>query len=81
LGVFGLSSTTTREDLRQEFGRFGDLDKVDLIIDKRVRLAFPDKGILWLNYFSRLDDQDALALFILLTSMMLSKQEMNVMEW
>jgi len=36
LGVFGLSSSTTQRDLEEEFDRFGKLDKVDLIIDKRT---------------------------------------------
>jgi len=36
LGVFGLSSTTRNEDLKDEFAKFGELDNVDLIIDKRT---------------------------------------------
>jgi len=36
LGIFGLSSSTTQRDLEEEFDRFGKLDKVDLIIDKRT---------------------------------------------
>jgi len=36
LGVFGLSAGTMESDLRHEFERFGDLDKVELIMDKRT---------------------------------------------
>jgi len=36
LGVFGLSARTNETDLRDEFSRFGELEKVDLIIDKRT---------------------------------------------
>jgi len=36
LGLFGLSSTTRDEDLREEFARFGELERVNLIIDKRT---------------------------------------------
>jgi len=44
LGVFGLSGSTTENDLKDEFSRYGTLEKVDLIIDKRTgqsrRFAF-----------------------------------------
>jgi len=39
LGVFGLSSSTRSEDLREEFSKYGELEKVDLIIDKRTGLS------------------------------------------
>jgi len=37
LGVFGLSAHTTENDLRDEFSRHGEVQKVDLIIDKKTQ--------------------------------------------
>lgn len=34
LGVFGLSSSTNERDLKDEFSKYGQIDKVDLIYDK-----------------------------------------------
>jgi len=52
LGVFGLDGDTTERDLREEFSRYGTLEKADLIIDKRTgqsrRFAF--------LYFSTVED-------------------------
>eukprot|EP01132_Coremiostelium_polycephalum_P005309 gene5309-6614_t len=36
LGVFGLSPRTDERDLKQEFGRFGRIDHVDLIMDRKT---------------------------------------------
>jgi len=36
LGVFGLNPTTTRRDLEDEFSRFAEFDRVDLIIDRQT---------------------------------------------
>lgn len=47
LGVFGLAPTTREGDLRDEFSRFGELEKVELIIDKRVSTNTTNKKI-WL---------------------------------
>jgi len=38
IGVFGLSSRTTEGDLREEFSKYGRVQKVDLIYDKKVNL-------------------------------------------
>lgn len=44
LGIFGMSRDTREEDLREEFGRFGTLEDVVLIRDRRTgeskRFAF-----------------------------------------
>ncbi|EFA82154.1 RNA-binding region RNP-1 domain-containing protein [Heterostelium album PN500] len=37
LGVFGLSPQTRREDLIKEFQRFGDVEKVSLIMDRKTQ--------------------------------------------
>jgi hypothetical protein len=36
LGVFGLSIRTRERDLEDEFGRFGDIEKVVIVYDQRV---------------------------------------------
>ena len=36
VGVFGLSIRTTERDLEDEFGRFGDVDKVVIVYDQRA---------------------------------------------
>lgn len=36
LGVFGLSIRTRERDLEDEFGRFGEVDKVVIVYDQRV---------------------------------------------
>ncbi|KAF2071140.1 hypothetical protein CYY_007546 [Polysphondylium violaceum] len=36
LGVFGLSPSTTDKDLKNEFSRFGKIDHVDLIMDRKT---------------------------------------------
>jgi RNA recognition motif-containing protein len=41
LGLFGLSPITREEDLRNELGRYGKVEKVVLITDRRVRLWKP----------------------------------------
>lgn len=38
LGVFGLSKRTTEDDLRREFGKYGPLQKVVVVMDRRVPL-------------------------------------------
>jgi transformer-2 protein len=37
LGVFGLSLYTTERELEKEFSRFGPLEKVQIILDGKVR--------------------------------------------
>ena len=37
LGIFGLSLRTDEDRLRDVFGRFGELEKVALVMDRRVR--------------------------------------------
>jgi len=39
LGIFGLSGDTRESDLRDEFGRFGDLEDCVLIMDRRTGLS------------------------------------------
>jgi hypothetical protein len=36
LGVFGLSIRTRERDLEDEFGRYGDVEKVVVVYDQRV---------------------------------------------
>jgi transformer-2 protein len=36
LGVFGLSIRTRERDLEDEFGRYGDVEKVVIVYDQRV---------------------------------------------
>ena len=36
LGVFGLSIRTREQDLEDEFGRYGDVEKVVIVYDQRV---------------------------------------------
>ncbi len=38
LGVFGLSLYTTERDLEKEFGRFGPLQKVQIVLDGKVSI-------------------------------------------
>lgn len=38
LGVFGLSVRTRERDLEDEFGKFGDVEKVVIVYDQRVSL-------------------------------------------
>jgi len=37
LGVFGLSVRTRERDLEDEFGKYGDVEKVIIVYDQRVR--------------------------------------------
>jgi len=39
LGIFGLSGETRESDLRDEFGRFGELEECVLIMDRRTGLS------------------------------------------
>ncbi len=41
LGVFGLSLYTTERELEKEFSRFGPLQKVQVVLDGKVRNALP----------------------------------------
>lgn len=41
LGVFGLSIRTRERDLEDEFGRFGEVDKVVIVYDQRVSCPIP----------------------------------------
>lgn len=36
LGVFGLSVRTRERDLEDEFGKYGDVEKVIIVYDQRV---------------------------------------------
>lgn len=40
VGVFGLSIRTTERDLEDEFGRYGEVDKVVIVYDQRASLLF-----------------------------------------
>ena len=37
VGVFGLSLYTTERELEKEFSRFGPLEKVQVVLDGKVR--------------------------------------------
>lgn len=52
IGVFGLSYSTTESDLKHEFGRFGRLDKVQIIKDGPTRRS---RGFGFV-YFDELED-------------------------
>lgn len=52
LGVFGLSSRTTQDDLREQFEKFGELEKVQLIIDKQTGMS----RCFGFIYFDKLED-------------------------
>ncbi len=40
VGVFGLSLYTTERELEKEFSRFGPLEKVQVVLDGKVRKTF-----------------------------------------
>lgn len=52
MGVFGLSSKTTQDDLHREFSKFGELDKVDLVLDRQTN----NSRCFGFIYFHREDD-------------------------
>jgi len=52
LGVFGLSSHTSQADLRDEFSRYGEVVKVDLIVDQRTQRS----RCFGFVYFSSVED-------------------------
>jgi len=41
LGVFGLSVRTRERDLEDEFGKFGDVERVVIVYDQRVSRTRP----------------------------------------
>ena len=51
IGVFGLSLYTTERELEKEFSRFGPLDKVQVVLDGKVRVRFDilSFGKAWCN--------------------------------
>ena len=53
LGIFGLSLRTDERRLEEEFGRFGKLEKVTVVYDRRVRAGRPPTGPTRLWYLSR----------------------------
>ena len=41
LGVFGLSLYTTERELEKEFSKFGPLEKVTVVLDRKVKNNIP----------------------------------------
>ncbi len=52
LGVFGLNFSTTKEDLQREFGKYGHLEKVHVVLDGPCRQS---RGFAFI-YFKRVED-------------------------
>lgn len=54
IGVFGLNFTTTERDLEREFGRFGKLEKVQVVLDGPTKRS---RGFAFI-YFERIEDAE-----------------------
>ena len=52
--MFGLNFTTTERDLEREFGRFGKLDKVSVVLDGPTKRS---RGFAFI-YFERVEDAE-----------------------
>jgi len=52
LGVFGLSERTSENELKELFNKYGELEKIDLIHDKRTGIS---RGFGFI-YFKTMDD-------------------------
>ena len=54
LGVFGLNFTTTERDLEREFGRYGKIDRVQVVLDGPTKRS---RGFAFI-YFDTVDDAE-----------------------
>ena len=55
LGIFGLSYSTTEQDLKEEFSKFGPLEKVVLVLDTLTRRSRQYAFV----YFNSVEDAKA----------------------
>ncbi len=65
LGVFGLSLYTTERELEKEFSKFGPLEKVTVVLDGKVIVAFMFMLICDMNLLSKKVFDLMMAIYIL----------------